>query len=345
MTYGSNTVVGNSTSVKDSFSSEVSLTVSVSGGASIFGFSADQTTTISNSYTQETDTASTIAFSQTTSNSTSLNGFSDPANGINHDYDQIFLWLNPIVKFNIGPNSNQVTWTGYGYDLNDPTNPDMDVFGVPVGCLNGDFATSNPPLWSTCQSYFTGPLARTWALSNEDGSGPGLTGDPTVPCTTNPNTDFCNILAADPFTSPNYTFMRPPIGSDTTTDGLFTDCHTSGCNVAIQYSPNITNTYMQGYSTTITQDQMAKYKYEVTYSVEDKFKGTGWLAGFTVDLTDKNVFTWSHEFDQSTNSSRGQQSSFTIVGPAAGYTGPCQFDVFQDNRYGTFMFWPVPNGC
>jgi hypothetical protein len=173
-----------------------------------------------------------------------------------------------------------------------------------------------------------------------DGSGPGLTGFGT-PCTQGTNTDVCNILAADPFGSPGYTFTPPPPGSYTTADGRFTACDNGGnthCNVAVEYAVNLSSNYMQGYTTTTTQSQTFKYTYSATYSVEDKFTGTSFLDGLGADLKDSNTLTWTNQFSQSTNNSNGQMASFKVVGPAAGYTGPSQFVVYQDNLYGTFMF-------
>jgi len=349
-TYGNNTVVGNSSSVADSFSDQVTKSVAVSGGASLFGFSASRTSTSSNSYTQEQDSSSSIAVTQTTSHSTSLRGYSDPNAGTNHDYDYIFVWLNPIAQFAIGPNSNQVQWTGYGYDLNDTSAyPDMDVVGIQLGCLNGDFYqlyVSNPtanPQWLTCQDVLNRNFSRTWALNNADSSSPALT--PTL-ANSAPPYDFCQqqgtdlyaICQVDPFANPGYTLTFPS-GSYTTTDGRFTACHDSGCSTVIDYEPNLSTTYSQGYSTTVTQSQGTKYTHQVGYSVEDQFKTSGWLGSLSADLKNSTTFTWTHQFSQTTNSSLGQTASFNIVGPPQGYTGPTTFVVYQDNLYGTFMFW------
>ena len=36
---------------------------------------------------------------------------------VNHDYDIIWLWLNPLVIYSIDMSSRtNVTWKGYGYD-------------------------------------------------------------------------------------------------------------------------------------------------------------------------------------------------------------------------------------
>lgn len=342
--YGNDTVVGNSSTVMSSFSDSITKSISGTSG-SIWSTTNSQSTT----YMQEQDTSTTIAVNQTTSNNHCLGSFQGVSfSGLNHDWDHVFVWLNPIANFGVDNTSSPATvvWTGYSWDPSDPTYPDLDVFGIPVGCLNGDFQTSNPAEWSTCQSYFqcpSGPLARCWALNNTDGSGPGLTGFGT-PCNPAPNpiTDVCTILAADQFGSSSFTFTPPTPPNLSTPDGRFTACDAthSNCNTVIQYSPGNGNTYSQGYTTTTTQSQGYKNTYSTAYSVENKFQGTSWLSGFNVDLKTTNTLTWVNGFSTSTNTSNGQTSTLTIVAPPPGYTGPSEFVLYQDNLYGTFMLNP-----
>lgn len=353
VTYASNTVVGNSASTSSSFSDQVTKTISVSFGESIFGFSIGQTSTSSTSNTQEQDSSFSIAISQSTSKSSGLNGFSDPNKGINHDYDYIFVFLNPVAQFTVvnGGGADNMNWNGYGYDLNDKSDyPDMDVVGIQLGCLNSDFYNayqSNPSVntaWLTCEDIFNNNFSRSWALNNTDGSSPALT--PTLANSTAPydfcqqqGTDLYNVCQVDPFSNPNYTLTFPS-GSITTTDGRYTACSNSLCNATIDYEPNVNNSYSQGYSTTAAQSQGAKHVYSTSYSVENQFKTSGWLLALSRDLTNTNTMTWTNQFSVSTNNSKGQAASFTIMGPAEGYTGPTQFVVYQDNLYGTFMFFP-----
>lgn len=326
VTYANNTVAGNSISAASYFADQVNYSVALPEGASIPGFFTGQTGTVSSSFTQQVDTTSSVAIVQTTSNSMTLSGVAD-ANGINHDYDYIFVWLNPVLKFSVGPGPNQVQWNGYGSDLSDPTSPDLDVIGVPVGCLNGHF--SNSAAWSaTCQDISSGPLARSWAQNNVDGSGPGLT-----------SADLGNILAADPFSNPGYT-MTLVSGSNTTTDGRFTACNNPQCSTTIDFEPDITTSYSQGYSVTASTSQAVNYAYSQTFALESQFQGTAFANNFDADLKTAETLTSGSQFNQSTNNSQGQIASFTIVGPSAGYTGPLQFVVYQDNLYGTFMFSP-----
>jgi hypothetical protein len=358
VTYADNSVVGSSTSVMSTISSADMQSISISSGISIFGFTDKVTTTASDTYTQEESSSSTIAVSQTTSSSTGLSGYSDPATGLNHDYDYIFVWLNPIARFAIYPTKSPtlVEWMGYGYDLNDtPAYPDMDVIGVQLGCLNGDFysqyESGTSTNWTTCEDVFNNNFSRGWALTNTDGSSPALT--PTLANSSAPydfcaqkGTDLYNICLADPFSNPSYAVTFPSGGGDTTTDGRFTACSNTLCSATIEYEPSVSKTYSQGYSTTLTANETDKYTYSESFSIETQlgYSASGcknYCLTFSDSLTTKNTYTWSDQFSYSTNSSNGQTASFSIEGPAEGYGGPLSFTVYQDNLYGTFMFYPV----
>jgi hypothetical protein len=124
---------------------------------------------------------------------------------VNHDYDTIWLWLNPLTVYTVFPSNPQnLQWNGYGYDNHDINGP--DVFGVQVGWLNGHFGV-NPSIQNV--------LARSWVTSNEPGmiwpagEGPGLT-----------SADIANILKGDPFTSGTYALPLPL--PSTSADGRLT---------------------------------------------------------------------------------------------------------------------------
>lgn len=329
VTYTKNTVVGNTTTTGSSFNNKVSQSISLSGSTSLLGFfSGKETTTISGSYAQQSGSSTTVSVSQTTSNETGLQGFTDPKNGVNHNYDYIFVWLNPVALFYDYTDSSgvvHVVSTGYGYDLTDQrVFNDMDVIGIPVGCINGYLPAQSSAWTATCDDIAS-VYARTWAAKNVDGSTPGLT-----------TADLTNILHADPF----YTTYTPTLasGSFTTTDGRFTECDTSGCTETIDFEPNLSDTYSQGYTSTTTNTH--NYSHTETFSVEQQFTSSIFWKTFTLSLQTSDEMTWTYSSSHAVSNSQGQTASFSIVGPSPGYTGPLQFVAFQDNYYGTFMFFP-----
>ena len=84
---------------------------------------------------------------------------------MNHDYDIVWVWLNPAVIFTLTPNF--VIWNGYGYDTTDQES--LDIVGIELGYLNGDFGAMPPDIQAS--------LNRTWAAAQlwPTGQGPALT--------------------------------------------------------------------------------------------------------------------------------------------------------------------------
>ena len=78
--------------------------------------------------------------------------------GINHDYDVVLLWLNPVVNL-VVTGTDSALWTGYRFDPDDPVN-EMDVVPVYVAWLK------NPSLMPPGVAF---ALSRTWAPEPLDG--------------------------------------------------------------------------------------------------------------------------------------------------------------------------------
>ena len=323
VTYSNNTVFGNSTTLTSSFMNMIGQSTMV---GEVLGFNmpnpiAGTSTQLTNnnatSFTQEQDSSSSVAVSQTMSESTALHGFSGVA-GIDHSYDEVFVWLNPILYYSVYPeNPSSLTWNGYSFDMND-TNT-MDVVGVEIGWLTGarpyeaNVKTALQRGWNTSQ---------TWPA----GQGPALS-----------TADLATLLASDPFSNSSYT-LSFPAGSLTTTDGRFT----ATPNPTVDYEPNVTSGYSDVYTVTQTQSQTAKYSYQIMFGTEAQFKGTTFLDTFSADLKESSTLTWTNQFSQATNNSQSQSATLSVTGPAegSGYTGPSRFTVYQDNVYGTFLFFP-----
>jgi hypothetical protein len=335
VTNNNSTMIGSSTATNDSFSNQVSESVTLSGTTgSVIGQldGVEVSGTESTSYTDEQDSSSSISINQTKTFITTVPGPNNDAFGVNHDYDVVWLWLNPIADFTVFPSQPaNVIWTGYHYDLADL--PQMDVFGVEMGWLNGHFGTIPPDIQHV--------LDRTWAAGQAwpAGNGPGLTGP-------GPGSDFDNIIKANPFSDPNYVVTVDPTSTaGTTTDGRFT----LTANQPINYTPPgpggnpTTQGYSANYVQTDTKGKGAKYTFQQGFATEEKFKGSLFLQFLTFDLKQSDTLTWTHQFSQNMTHSAGNTVSFSVTGPSAtaNYSGPNEFLVFQDNIFGTFMFYPV----
>jgi hypothetical protein len=257
-----------------------------------------------------------------------------PANayqGINHDYDVIWLWLNPITRFTTFTTSttNAIQWNGYGYSTLDQ--PAMDIYPVFVGWMNGDIVMTPAQ---------AAPLNRAWAASEvwPAGQGPALTA-----------TDKLNIAKADPYWQCAKTPTACPTSVDPTRYTLTFNQDFVYQQAAPGGQPG-TQAYTDTYTTTTTQNTGAQYVTSQTFAYEANFTGSGWLAKFTADLSKSSTMTWTHEWNNQISSSNSSTAILSITGPpcvvSAGrcnpvYSGSTQFDLYQDVLFGTFYLNPV----
>jgi hypothetical protein len=351
--YTDSLTIGTNTSLSESFAKGVSVKVSVSStfgaGGTIpniggkWGVSDTTTGTDSNSFTDETDTSSGVAISSTEQWLTKVPGPASPYDGVDHDYDVIWLWLNPLVNFTItqiGSQPNSVTLTGYSWDADDV--PEMDIYGVYLGWLTGHLSTPGPGT-----SDFT-PLERTWAAANGQ----------DWPAGTSPSiidsTDYAAIAGADPFSNPDYTVSVPntPPGNQTSIDGRFT---LTGNQVVDYVQPGpggqpYTQALTESTTTTQTQGQGAKYSITEATSVENMFKGSFLFDSWSEDVSSTTTLTFTSQWSSTNSTSNQVSATGSVTGPPCVvdngacnpvYTGPTEFEVFQDNLYNTFMFYPV----
>lgn len=329
--YTNSNLVANETDLSSSFSSGYSITITVSASGGILGYeSGGVTGTSTTSYTQQSNTSSSVTVSKTTTTSDKISGPTNGYVGLNHDYDVIWLWLNPVTNFVATAGSTDIQWTGFGYSTLDQ--PGMDVYPVYVGWLNGDIAVP-----STVQSV----LARSWAAGEvwPSGQGPGLT-----------STDYQTIEASDPY----WDCTPKPSACPTTVSGTRFTGPLSGGDFVYQQAAvggnPITQTYSEEYQNTTTQGQGATYTFQQIFAIEETFKG-GWLIGeLQASLKEQSTLTWMTQWNNKITDANSSTAMLSITGPpcvVSGdacnpvYTGPTEFDVYQDNLYGTFLFFPL----
>jgi hypothetical protein len=353
--YADSTTLGTSTSISASSSTDIGLKISVSstikgsvtapdiGG--IFGVSDTTTDTFSSNFTDEQDTSSSVALSSEQTWTTKVPGPVSAYVGVDHDYDVIWLWLNPLLNFTVdasGPPN--LTWTGYSYDVDDV--PTMDIYGIYLGWLTGHISLPGP------HSSDITPLERSWA---------GLAANGQIwPAGTSPSlvdpTDYAAIAAADPFSKSSYTVTVPtsPAGNQTSSDGRFT---LTGNQVVDYEQPGpggqpFTQQLTETTTTTQTQGEGAKYTEQLGYSWENKFTGSILQDSWSEDVTASDTFTYINQWSKTNTKTIGVTATGSVTGPPCNvvnglcspvYTGPTRYEVFEDNVYGTYMFNPVNN--
>jgi hypothetical protein len=330
--YSQTATVGTTITSSQSFAAGTSFSVSSQFAGDLFGWTDEQetaTTTTSatqtTTNTQETD----IEISSTSSNQT--NGPPDPYAPVNHDYDEIWLWLNPVAQYVVQTSPvNAVTFEKLGFDLSDQ--PAMDIVPFFVGELNGHI----PLIYSKQQQ-----LARAWAAAGKvfpAGDGPAIT-----------QADIANILAADPFTNSAYSFvLNTGVNPYTTMDGRFTiSSPVNGSATSINYLPGNNQTRSLSTSDSSTTGQSTKNEVSQTFA----FGSTGSVSieavTFKNDLKLSNTLTWTNTQGTSVKQTTTYVNALSLTGPCSAapcnppYNGPTDFDVYQDNVFGAFYFNPV----
>jgi hypothetical protein len=326
--YTDATTVGNTSTVSSSFSDDVGFSVSTTNQASIPSAEANSSGGVTLTYTQSTDftttesSSTTVTLSKTATLAYKTPGVPTADSPVDHDYDYIWLWLNPELLFSVfSTTPTQIQWNGYAYDPNDPSGTGgPDIYAVQVGCLNGDFS---------CPSADT-ILARSWAtdVTWPAGQGPGLT-----------SSDIANILLSDPLASSYSLLDGLP---STTSDGRFT--RGAYPPNPINYTEGGLNT-MYSLSTTDSESvaQGASYQVKQSFGLTEKLSGSFLgIWGETTTYKETDTLIWNYSWLNTLTTTTTITDALSITGPpdSPPYTGPGQFIYYQDNIFGTFLFYP-----
>jgi Galactose oxidase, central domain/Kelch motif len=346
--YAESTMMGTSTTYSNSFTNKqtdsVSLGFSVGAVFGIFGNepNVSYTATFSSGFSEQTDSSNSVSINSTQSNSNSIPGPSSDYVGVDHSQDIITVWLNPVLIFGTLPsNPNLLQMLGNTYDLVDPISGDsgqIDTVSLTLA------QWQNPSLIPTYPLNHI--LNRGWEFDLQGGAAPGLT-----------TADFNDIASADPFSSSTYS---PTFNTTThcSTDGRFCASALSNGKSDISYQqPNPGGQpegSMWGQGFTIMASQNAGYKdsHTVGYSLDANLTD-GFLSGWAkLSLKDSQTLTWTNQYSSTSTNTTGQTATFNVVGPACVvpsggsacnpvYTGPTEFELFEDTVYRSFMFYPA----
>ncbi|MFZ0771311.1 MAG: hypothetical protein WCA49_05150 [Candidatus Sulfotelmatobacter sp.] len=374
VSYADTNFVGNTATNSSSFSNNFTYSISVCGatgsatcssqgssGGNMFGFGGGVAVTgsESQSWTQASNSSTTITASKQTTIQLNTPGTPNVYMPVDHDYDIVWVWLNPVALFTIVPTGNSgctgsktcLFWNGYGYDYNYPLHI-PDVWPVKVGNLNGDFKTaSGSPCYATdptCDPEDAGELSRYWTATETFGSGQSAAINAA---------DLAYICKADPFCpNPGYLVtLEPGVTPPTTTDERFTLAYGATSDFPYpQAGPGSTKgeteIYNQQYSSTTSQSQGGTNTYAQTFGLEEKFNATFFWQELQLDIKQSWTDTWIDSWQNTVTHTNTQTDIATITGPPCPsptepctplYSQPATFAVYQDNLYGTFMFWPV----
>jgi len=311
---------GTSTSTTHTYATNYTDKVSETGGASFFGIvSGTVTTSIANGWGQTQEGTNSLAFSEAYTTGLVQGGPLSSALGVDHDYDVIYVWLN--VEELIGIAGTEIARNGFGWDGRDSETTvcgvgisGMDVVALTLGQLRG---TQAIPANLQCR------LNRVW--------------DPVLGALT--STDLLAIAYADLF------YANPQFNPNTDTSGRYE--RPNGQNIIMNYIPAASGqqptgyTYTSTYSTTTALGQTATDTHSTTYSVDVNASGS-FLGKYSVAVNNSATYTSTNKSSSTITNGTNQGANFTIYGPVAtdNYVGPTAIQVWKDNIYGTFMFFP-----
>jgi hypothetical protein len=341
--YSSGTTLATTKSTSQSFSDGETVSASLSIGGPqipIHGWASGKVT-ISNSTTatQASSSSSSVTLSLSSLLATKTSGTPTAYSPVNHDYDIIWLWLNPVMLYTVTPSvTNMPSWDGYGYDTTDQ--PALDIWGVCVGYLNGHWAMDAQDAQVLGRSWAAG---QTWP----SGQGPGLT-----------QTDFSQILQADPFANSSYSvILASGVSPATTTDGRYTiSGGSSGTAQSFDYkqanpgSSPMTETFQNTYSNITTLGSSSTTTTNESFGVDVSFSAGAFITKLQEDVKYSQTLIWTDQSSTSTSSTSTQVDLLSITGPPCAtssapcvpaYIRPSEFNVYQDNIYGSFMFNPA----
>jgi hypothetical protein len=345
--YTKSTFVGSTESLSQSFMGSTMQSVSLTYGFNIpLVASGKISNTFATTASVTNKSTSTVTSSVQVSTGEETFGTGNYFAPVNHDYDKIWVWLNPVALFTINAGVPLPVWNGYGADSTDQNG--LDIVPIALGYLNGHFGAIPPDIQTS--------INRAWAAKQvfPGGQGPALTAA----------ADFAQIASADPFSNSTYGVneigSNPP--SPSTPDNRFkvTNCNNGNSFSYLQADPSSTPaifTCSLTYTNLSTQEQAISTSYSQTFSVDNSFSGSGFFSSFSSELKTSNTLTWTTDAQSSITASTTSTGNLSVQGPPCNNVmqgvGPCvpvydangnqptQFVVYQDNMFGTFMFAPV----
>jgi hypothetical protein len=308
--YESDSSTGSTTTNSSSFKTDYKISVNVecelcvlgpNGGAS---FEYTKNTTQSNAININKKTSSVIAV---------------PApveDGVDHNFDQIWLFLHP--KYDVTINGTDITWAL------DPNQSGFPQY-LYVGQLKGLFQIS-PGLLQDLQTAGITPADYQDILNN----------DPLAQCLAPPVAQSPSPQArvAPPLPVPPAPCLTPaptsPRYVSANQNLPYNQPATPGNAVPLQ-------TYSVDNSSVSTQTNSYEYDYSVGMTA-----GIGGDIGPGVNetLTVASTWTWTEMNTTAAQTGTEQKSSLIMGGPAYGYSGPNNMDVYYDTTYKTFAFVP-----
>ncbi len=303
--YGTSTTLGSKLSFSQAFKAEVSIT-----NAATFEKSPIST---SGSFTQKASGSASFSVAdsieKTESNNIIIPGPASSVNGIDHNEDIFFVWLNP--RFTTTATSpTSVETSGFSVDPRDPVSPNMDVVQLSTRQLK------NPSL---IDPGTASRLQRNWSPTGALNSA-----------------DFNDILARNPFANGGSTI--DPARFDLL-PGTF------NYRPASPGGQPITQNFSLGFkqASTLSLSSTTTVAFEMSSTATRTFESIDAVkATLKTENTTSSTLEVSNGVALEDSSAVGQTTTLSLKGPTTGYQGPTAVQVYQDNMFGTLLFAFAP---
>jgi hypothetical protein len=294
--YGGSRTLGSRLSFSESFQGGITF-----GNTRPTGVTS--TISSSTSFTQTGQGALSNSVEKSTSNNIIIPGPLNSLDGIDHNEDLFFVWLNPAVQA-FADSFTSILTDGFAVDPRDPISPNTDVVQLSVRELK------NPSL---IPPGTASRLERSWS--------------PTGALTT---ADFNDILARNPFADGGTAI--DPARFDLLPGQVFEyrPANPGGQPVTQRHTVRFQEAASQSLAFTTS------IKSEVTFSNTTSFQIFDNTVKAENKLNKTFQFTASIALDQSTTTN--QTTTLSLTGPTSGYQGPTAVQAYQDNMFGTVMF-------
>jgi hypothetical protein len=323
VSYASGSSAGSTVSIENSTGASTSLTATI-----------DNTLSAGGGYSETSTTGSSVTISKATNNIVTWpNPGPAGSDGINHDYDQFFVLLNPAVAI-----------TGWHDPITQQNHAQWSL-----GTKNGAPAR----IQRVQVSYLRCALAGIGPRPGNSGDGGGpLVYDPTGSCSSNPFLqmqgpadasaangwlpgltyhDYKQILAQDLFwnASPTHPVLIPTSRFvQQSTDFTYDQAGGPlGASCAVQ-SQSISN------SNTVTNASSVQTQYQASMTLSPSFP----IGPIKLDLKSTTTFTWTNKTSNSLTNANSQTATAVVGCTSINWAGPDFVSAYYDMLYGTFLF-------
>lgn len=297
MQYSTMTSVGSSISSTQSFQNSTDVSASVSVGPMAVSSLAGDSATVSANYTFGTSDTHEVDLTTTWTQGTKFYGETD---GIDHDFDEIWLIVSPVLSMWFTPGTaGTPDTTNWQFSLGNGTNENI-IWYVYAGELDGDMAMDAQTLEVFAAAGITSDMYPDMLQADAFFQGVAPT----------PGMDSDRFIWIDQFP------YQPP-----------------GAPLKSGQMP-LTQPYSVTQSATTSDTNVSSHSDSVGFSV----KGGGTSGIFTADLTVSSKWTWSYSSSNKESSTTGSMDTLTVGQPSYGYSGPGLLNVYEDRIFKTYAF-------